>query len=54
MAKRRLSLQQRRRIGTNRERALERLDTDNPDHVSTERAGLVTARYGREADVVDP
>jgi ribosome biogenesis GTPase len=54
MAKRRLSLQQRRRIGTNRERALDRLGTDSPDNVGTERAGLVTARYGREVDVVDP
>jgi ribosome biogenesis GTPase len=54
MAKRRLSLQQRRQIGANRERALDRLEIGDPDHAGTERSGLVTARYGREADVVDP
>jgi ribosome biogenesis GTPase len=54
MAKRRLSLQQRRRMGANRERALDRLGTGGPDNAEVQKAGLVTARYGREADVVDP
>lgn len=53
MAKRRLSLQQQRRIGVSRERALNRLGSDGPDDSGVQKAGLVTARYGREADVVD-
>lgn len=53
MAKRRLSLQQRRRIGASRERALDRLGSDGTDDAGVQKAGLVTARYGREADVVD-
>jgi ribosome biogenesis GTPase len=54
MAKRRLSLQQRRRMAVNRGRVLDRPEASDPEHLETRRDGLVTARDGREADVLDP